>query len=328
MFITIISLHIQSPKLTAIEFSYFSEWFEYLHFKFNLTLFLPLPKNPLYDFVSLSVVYYVPLQFLPPPPSVCKPTAVNWDTAAVYPHVNQSCGEKNDISLTTTCARNNGTKAHAHMFTCMNSPTVNCKDTNTHRPTKLNLKAFLFFCVCSDPCFYALLAQGPMTQPRAKASEWELQTLFLLEWRNIQIWRCYIDFCKKKKKEKLRWSPWKRERKATGPHVDILPPAPLFVSSSSSSPLHPHHPIMRRGENGMPVVMARLLFNQRLHGDAASQHFICFHLHLFPQVGILLSSISCFVSRVTLFLSGLRSLLSSTVVPVRAHLSLCTNYCG
>lgn len=108
---------------------------------------------------------------------------------------------------------------------------------------------------------------------------------------------------------------WKREKvnRATCGHSS---PAPLFVYILLLTSTPPHHPIMRRGENGTPVVMARLLFNQCLHGDAASQPFICLHLHLFPQVGLLLSSISGFVSEDSHFLSGLHSLLLSSVVPI------------
>lgn len=61
----------------------------------------------------------------------------------------------------------------------------------------------------------------------------------------------------------------------------------------SSVPPSPHHKGRRVWQ---PVSWLTLLFHQRLHGDGGSQAFMCSHLHLFPQVGMLLSTISLALS--------------------------------
>lgn len=112
-------------------------------------------------------------------------------------------------------------------------------------------KVFFILSVCSGLLLLYWSAQGPITQARAKVRE--LRTLnnfnlgFLRGRQYIQIWHQL----QLKKKKKII------SNKERGPHVVVLHSRLCF-----HSPLHPppRHPIMRRGENGTPVVMAHLLF--------------------------------------------------------------------
>lgn len=60
-----------------------------------------------------------------------------------------------------------------------------------------------------------------------------------------------------------------------------------FVCFHPPSTLQPH-----------PITQIHLLFNQCLHGDAASQPFICVHPNLIPQVSVLLCLLTAFFLKI------------------------------
>lgn len=210
-------------------------------------------------------------------------------------HVSQSYNNRHPCIL----VHGHIAHSHTHAHTC------------THSYCLKKLPRIL--CVWLNISESTWYLKDPWLMQELKFKSWKYFYVSTLDfsWNHPTMWCCNNN----NKKDNYQVKTKERE-------VTTLPLLCCLFSSSS----FPHHRVTGRGnmETGRPVVKAHLLFKQRLHGDAASQPFICLQLHLSSQVGTVILFIRGFTPRTGHFPGGLHSLLFLTLLyPSILPLPLC-----
>lgn len=213
--------------------------------------------NAAFVFTSIFHFFYVSLFVLPPsfcrissPLIISSPCIYTSSSQldVVYAHVNQSCVERM-ISA-------------PQWLTCITIQKTHTLMSWSHTHTAWESCISRLFAVLSFLlwCCWISREQGPFTSLTLH--------FFSICFKHSHIMLLHQDT------RKYRVITVKLSRLAS-------PPPPrffifVFILLTSSPP---YQRIMRQGsrQNGTPVVMAHLLFNQRLHGDAALQPFMSSH---------------------------------------------------